>query len=431
MVVFHFMQSDAYKRYVQFVLDMYRLMDQGKFESEEACVLRESVEGVWDDLTKEERKRLRGLSLDLNGMREKERKLEGAIDRGRGKLIAAAQLRDRGQYDEALELLRQSENEIYLPFLSFLRGRIWMELDCLDVATEFFRDAWALDKNNQQLQSMYLQVLRQNNLPEAKKEADKVIASPEKYQVILLAFAIEVESASIDEGSPSAKDQYLKLLPVLKRSINRMLFGEPPLIPPVLSMCVVMLADIYEKLHQTSDAEEALTFAMAIDGNSPDLYAARGKLRYPKEEGIKDLLAAIQLGTPAVWPYLWVARYYFDKKEYEQCLAICEAGAVRRTTSRVRSELWQLAAMARASISPSWEDVSRLFELALKEDASHPRAKKNYMIFQSAVEHNRHHFEWFVSPEEEYRAVQKIETANRFNRIMPLKPTKPVAETVC
>ncbi len=423
-MVFHLVQSDAYKRYIQFILEVYGLMDQGKFESEDASRLRESVEGVWDELTREERKRLRGLSLDLNGMREKERKLEGPIERGRDKLIAAAQLRDRGQYDEALELLRQSEHEIYPPFLSFLRGRIWMELDCLDVATEFLRDAWALDKNNQNLQSMYLQVLRQTNLPEAKKEADKIIATPEKYQVIILAFAIEIESASIDEGSPSAADQYLKLVPLLESSINRMLFGEPLFMPPVLSMCAVMLADFYEKLHRTSDAEEALTFAMTIDGNSPALYAARGKLRYPRGEGIRDLLIAIELGIPAVWPYLWVARYYFDKKEYEKCLAICEAGALRRTTSRVRSELWQLAAMARASISPSREDVGRLFERALKEDASHPRARKNYMIFQSAVEHNSRHFEWFVSPEEEYRTVQRKETANRF------MPTKPMAETV-
>ena len=168
MVIFPFIQSDAFKRYVQFILDMYRLSDHGKFESEEASALRASVEGVWDDLTKEERKRLQGLSLDLNGMREKERKVEGPIERGRDKLNAAAQLRDRGQYDEALEMLRQSENQIYLPFLSFLRGRIWMEINCLDVATEFLRDAWALDKNNQNLQSMYLQVLRQNNLPEAR-----------------------------------------------------------------------------------------------------------------------------------------------------------------------------------------------------------------------------------------------------------------------
>ena len=298
MVVFHVMQSEAYKRYVQFVLDMYRLIDQGKFESEEASSLRESVEGVWDDLTKEERKRLRGLSLDLNGMREKARKLEGLNEPGREKLVAAAQLRDSGQYDEALELLRQSENEIHLPFLSFLRGRIWMELHCFDVAAEFFRDAWALDKNNQNLQSMYLQVLRLNNLPEAKKEADKIIAAPEKYQVMLLAFAIEVESASIDENSPSAKEQYLKLVPLLKSSIHRMLHGEPHLIPPVLSMCAAMLADTYEKLDQMSDAEEALTFAMAIDGNSPNLYAARGRLRYPKEEGIKDLLVAIGARNP-------------------------------------------------------------------------------------------------------------------------------------
>ena len=73
----------------------------------------------------------------------------------------------------------------------------------------------------------------------------------------------------------------MKLLARLESSINRMLSSEP-FIPPILSMCVVMLADIYEKLHRTSDAEAALTFAMTIDGNSPALYAARGKLQISK-----------------------------------------------------------------------------------------------------------------------------------------------------
>ena len=75
-------RAENYSRYIRFVLRMYELLDQGKFESEEAEVARGQIEGVWDTLSKIELARLRGLSLDLNYMRETKRSSEGPTERG-------------------------------------------------------------------------------------------------------------------------------------------------------------------------------------------------------------------------------------------------------------------------------------------------------------------------------------------------------------
>jgi hypothetical protein len=73
--------SVGYEPYVRFILRMYRLTKDGKFESAEADAAREEIEGVWNTLSEVEKQRLRGLSLDLKHMPEVRSKLRAAIPR--------------------------------------------------------------------------------------------------------------------------------------------------------------------------------------------------------------------------------------------------------------------------------------------------------------------------------------------------------------
>src|SRR5947209_7729786 len=143
---------DNYRQYLRDMLRIYGYYDCGKFESAEADDLRDAMEEPWYTLTEAEQKRIRGLALDLNYIREAKRSADGSIEQGRDQLIAASRLRAVGELDQALELLRASQNDIYPPNLSFLRGRIWMELDVPEVAEEFLRDARHFDGANQNLQ---------------------------------------------------------------------------------------------------------------------------------------------------------------------------------------------------------------------------------------------------------------------------------------
>ncbi|OWK38459.1 hypothetical protein [Fimbriiglobus ruber] len=414
---------DIYRQYLLDMLRVYAHLDHGTFDSEEADEIRDAMEMPWYSLSEAEQKRIRGLALDLNYNRDLKRNLEGPIERGRPKLVAAANLRDKGELDQALTLLRESQNEIYPPFLSFLRGRIWMGFEVPEVAADFLRDAWQLAKANENLQGMYLQVLRQANFTDAKKMADAIVASPSTHSVMLLAFALEIESAAIQHSDAEAREQHKRLIPLLVAAIHRLLAGEQPFNPPVLSMCVVLLAESYESLGMLEEARDALTFAMNLEGDSPILYAARGKLLYPKEEGVTDLLRAIQMGIPAVWPYLWVAIVLLDQGQYQACIEICDAGAVRKTSSRIKSELLELGAIARASLRYPNYEVNRQFSAAIEADPSNIRARQNSEIFQlttntkvslDKIEKNELQYKWSRIPEEYFKAIEKREREKLF-----------------
>ena len=136
--------TEHYRQYIRDMMRIYGYYDQGEFDSEEAEQLRDAMETPWHSLSEVERRRIRGLALDLNQIREPKRSVEGPIERGREKLVAADRLRDRGELDEALMLLRDSQDGIHPHAVSLLRSSIWMELEMPEVAAEFDRHAGGL-----------------------------------------------------------------------------------------------------------------------------------------------------------------------------------------------------------------------------------------------------------------------------------------------
>jgi tetratricopeptide (TPR) repeat protein len=210
------------------MLRVYSFHDQGKFESEEADELRDSMEEPWFHLTEEEQKRVRGLALDLNYNRAPKRNIELPTEAGRSILAKGSELRNAGRFDEALELVRTSQNVIFRPFLSFFRGQAWMAMNQIEGALEFFRDAYKQDEGDKfRLLDMFIQLLRMVDLPLANEEASKILVDPDRHPASRIAIAIEVKRAVIDENSPDAKGQFERLIiPVLQRAVDRMVAGE-------------------------------------------------------------------------------------------------------------------------------------------------------------------------------------------------------------
>jgi hypothetical protein len=140
-----------YRHYLRDMIRVYFFYDQGKFESQEADDLRDSMEEPWFKLTDEEQKRIRGLALDLNHNRAPKCNNELPPEAGRSILATASELRDAGRFDEALELVRASQDAIFRPSLSLFRGRTWMAMNEIEVAQEFFRDADEHDEGHSRL----------------------------------------------------------------------------------------------------------------------------------------------------------------------------------------------------------------------------------------------------------------------------------------
>src|SRR5437667_8271009 len=80
-------KTENYGSYIRSVLRMYVFMDAGLFDSDEADALREQMVEPWYALSEEEGKRMDGLVIDLNELRESRKS-------GRPKALTETQQRE-------------------------------------------------------------------------------------------------------------------------------------------------------------------------------------------------------------------------------------------------------------------------------------------------------------------------------------------------
>src|SRR5579883_1606282 len=124
-------KTENYRSYIRSVLRMYVLMDAGLFDSDEADALREQMVEPWYALSKEERKRMDGLVMDLNELRES-RKNRGPKELTETqqhesvlRILEVIKLKQAEEFDEALEHLRKWQNIIAPQIVWQFRGSCW------------------------------------------------------------------------------------------------------------------------------------------------------------------------------------------------------------------------------------------------------------------------------------------------------------------
>jgi tetratricopeptide (TPR) repeat protein len=148
-------KTENYRSYIRSVLRMYVFMDAGLFDSDEADALREQMVEPWYALSKEERKRMDGLVMDLNELRESRnsggrRELtEKQQQEGMVRIRDVYDLQSAGQFDEALEHLRMWKNVMVPQIVWQFRGSCWDLMGIPEVAVEFYREAIRLDPHNE------------------------------------------------------------------------------------------------------------------------------------------------------------------------------------------------------------------------------------------------------------------------------------------
>jgi tetratricopeptide (TPR) repeat protein len=145
-----FSDNPNYRAEIRAILQLHRFWIEGKGESDEADAVRDAADGPWELLSTVERKRLRGLSDDLNAISEQSTNAatEPMNPQAQAKLIEATEARQRGEWDLALDTLRFFGRSIAPALLSYLRGAIWSEAGDPETAAIFFEHAAQLDPNN-------------------------------------------------------------------------------------------------------------------------------------------------------------------------------------------------------------------------------------------------------------------------------------------
>ena len=145
-----FPENSSYRAEIRAILQLHRLWLEGKGESAEADAFRDATDGPWELLSDAERKRLRGLSEDLNAISEQSSNDAASLmdSQAQAKLVEASEARQRGEWDLALDTLRLVGISIAPTLLSYLRGAIWSEAGDPETAAIFFQHAARLDPNN-------------------------------------------------------------------------------------------------------------------------------------------------------------------------------------------------------------------------------------------------------------------------------------------
>jgi tetratricopeptide (TPR) repeat protein len=148
-------KTENYRSYIRSVLRMYVFLDAGLFDGEGADALREQMVEPWYALSKEERKRMDGLVMDLNELRES-RNSNGPTERtekqqqeGMARIRELYNLKQLGTFDEALEHLRKWKDAIVPQFIWHFRGLCWNAMGVPEVAVEFHREATRLDPHSE------------------------------------------------------------------------------------------------------------------------------------------------------------------------------------------------------------------------------------------------------------------------------------------
>ncbi len=396
-------KTENYRSYIRSVLRMYVLMDAGLFDSDEADALREQMVEPWYALSKEERKRMDGLVMDLNELRES-RKNRGPKELTETqqhesvlRILEVIKLKQAEEFDEALEHLRKWQNIIAPQIVWQFRGSCWNSMGVPEVAVEFYREAARSAPENERLKGGYLFVLKKTNFSEAKKIADEVLAKPEGHDLSLVTYAADVEVASInDDDGAQAMERVKRIISILENVMAYLVAGQlNPLTASVLGMAGMLLSDCYVMLGDTNQAFNLLSFLIDMDPQNPLLYAARAKLNYPPTvESVKDLEISIKLGMPMSWPFVWIATYYLENGNYPACKETCREGLKRPLIPRIRSELLELLAIAEASSGAPEGEVRELFDQAIRTDITNCRAVENLAVFESLTQDPTRVAEW-------------------------------------
>jgi tetratricopeptide (TPR) repeat protein len=148
--------SPNYLAMVRGTRELHQLLAAGKDDSPEADAIRDATDRPWDALSEVERNRVGNLSEDLYSLVELPPATQPMNSQAQAKLNEAFEAKQRGEWDRALDLLRQWRAYIDPAQVSYLRGSIWLEAGDPETAALFFEHAYKCQPDNEDYMATFL-----------------------------------------------------------------------------------------------------------------------------------------------------------------------------------------------------------------------------------------------------------------------------------
>ena len=381
--------SPSFKLVVKGLLELHRLMKDGKDDSPEAESIRDALDAPLSALSRADYERSRWLSEDLYSVSEPDDSVRKEMNpQAQKQLVEALEARQRRQWDRSLELLRRWKAYISPALLSYMRGTIWLDGGFADVAAVFFGHAAECDPDSETYQAIHLRTLGQADPEAAGKLSSAILANVEQHAPLVVAEAANVRLYGTQHMSEGERAQVSRqLIPILETNLSRIENGgDESRCSPEFVMTVWKLGVCHELLENTTAAVDYISKAIQANPNNDALLVARGLALYGKsQQAIGDLERALSLGSSVVWPYFFLAHHYLATRRFEQCRAMCETALRMNASDTVKSQLeaWRAIAMAELGFPP--EAVRSAFEEALRLDPANEPARHNQDAFQAAL----------------------------------------------
>ena len=383
-----FSKSPSYQAELSALLRMHQLSLDGKEESEEADLVRESANDYWNDLSKPEKDRLTGLSKNLYEISDgPAQPREPMSPQTQGKLVGAVEARERGEWDKALELLREWGKYFPAALVSVLRGTIWRDAGEPKVAVVFFEHASHLEPENETYEGVLLETLETANPDTARTRAEAVLQASDTKSPDLVVYAAQVIFGQTSKLSDiDSQPVYKRLIPILERTLTRMEGKENVEGPDLVGMVFSLLATICKNIGETRKAYGYYSRAIQFDPTNDALLIFRGLLMYGADPNATfDFEQAIRLDSPLVWPYFYMAHHYLGNNRFEECRVMCEQALHKQATPRVQSELYDFLGISLTGLGYPEQVIRRAFENAIRLGPSNERARRNMKWFEATL----------------------------------------------
>jgi tetratricopeptide (TPR) repeat protein len=382
-----FSTNSNYRSVIRSLLRIHQLWVEGKGESPEADAIRDD-DASWRLLSEVERKRVRGLSEDLNSISDPPAiELANEMNpQAQAKLVEALEARQRGEWDRALELYRRWGKHMAPALVSYLRASIWFEAGDAEVALVFIDHAKRLEPDNSKYWAAWLSALREADTQNALIQAEKVLGAAHSCPANVVIFAANIVWESTEE-MPASETLPIcrRLIPILATTLRRFDNGESADYPTVM-LTFALLAACHKQLGETENAISYYSRGLEFDPRNVSFLIDRGTLLYGiSPRAIADFELAIQQGSQEVWPYFYMAHFFVTNNRFEECRSICEQGLCKPAPPLIKSDLFVWLAISRAGLGYPAEVVRASFESARRADPSNDYARRNFDAFEAAL----------------------------------------------
>jgi tetratricopeptide (TPR) repeat protein len=383
-------ESQSFRLVAQGLLALHKLIEAGQSESAEAEAVRDAMDLPLKALSQPEKERARWLSEDLYSISAPSvtHPLKELTNQAQHQIDEFYEARRNHEWDRALDLLRSCQQSLSPHLVSYLRGSIWLEAGNSDVATEFFKHASKLEPTNANYRSIYLHALSKSDPKAAIVLAEQVLADPEIHAPVVVARAADIrfrEARSTADALSGPMNR--ELIPILERNLARLEVDvSASSHKSAYAMTVGLMGFCNQSLGNFQAALESYTRGLRLIPENAGLLLARGILQYGESpQAISDLEKAAQLGSPAVWPYLFLAHHDLITGRFEECQRMCETGLRRQGSNKAKSRLEEWRAISQAELGFPAHLVRLSFEIAIQLDPSNETAQRNYDAFEESL----------------------------------------------